>query len=75
MSAITDQPIGWLMVLVAVFTASAAIILLVLALWVPVLWRFGLAWMRGVLPDRSNVVDIAERRRQLRNASGWTRDL
>lgn len=74
MNAITDQPsIGWLMVVVAAWTAVSGFILLALVLIVPELWQAMREWFAPVRVD--NIVSIEERRRQLGAASSWTRDL
>jgi hypothetical protein len=73
-NAITDQPsIGWLMVVVAVWTVAIGFVLFVLAIVGPELWRAMREWFAPVRVD--NVVSMDERRRQLGAASGWTRDL
>jgi hypothetical protein len=68
---ITEQPIGWLMAIVTVWTVAVLFILLTLAVIGPTLWREGLALLRELLGTRrSNVVDLDEERRRLRAASG-----
>lgn len=52
MNAITDQTLPWLIAIVAVGAAATAVILVALAVFVPPLWRAGLAWMRELLARR-----------------------
>lgn len=74
MNAITDQPsIGWLMVVVAIWTVALGFVLFALVIIGPELWRAAREWFKPVRVN--NVISIDERRRQLGAASGWTRDL
>lgn len=71
---ITDQPMSWLLALVAIWTVAIALILLTLVVIGPTIWREGRTLIRGWLtPDRPSVVvdfDEARRRKQLNAASG-----
>ena len=62
---LTDIPIGWLIYIVAAWTASIAVIVLAAVTLVPDLWRAGRQQVRlWLAPDkRSNVEDFEERRR------------
>lgn len=65
MNAITDQPAGWWIVLVVIWTVAIMFIVLAAAVFVPPLWRAGSAWMRALLPTRrATVIDLNERRRR-----------